>query len=103
MTNITAPEATAMTRTTSLRCEGTKTSSSAVRSGITIRARRACPCSTLTSNREADDGDHGDAEDHGQGVVRELAGLRELEQEAEAARDLAGAVDARVVDDGTVD
>src|SRR3990172_9197653 len=92
-----------MIRTTSFRSEGTRTSTPAAASGMTMRASSACPCSTLTSDREPHDGDHDYAQDHGQGVVRQLTGLLELEQEPEPARHLGGAVHARVVHHGAVE
>src|SRR3972149_2155488 len=98
------PVASAATmRTTSFRSEGTRTSTPAAASGMTMRASSACPCSTLTSDREPYDGDDDYPQDHRQGVVRQLAGLLELEQEPERARDLAGAVHTRVVHHGAVE
>src|SRR5262245_13644958 len=87
----------------SFRSPGTRNSSAAVNIGIAMRARRRCPCSTLSPHRVADDCDDDYTQHHGQSVVRQLAGLLELQHEAHTVGDLAGAVDARVVNDCAVE
>src|SRR6187402_1996170 len=99
MTNIARPEATASWRMRSFLSEGTRTSNTAVSSGIAIRASSRCPSSTLPLHREPDDSQHHHAQDHGQGVVGQLAGLRVLKDPSRDARELPRTVDAGVVDD----
>src|SRR5262245_1400390 len=103
MANSTAPTSAEMVRTVSFLSPGTRKSTAAVIIGITMRASRICPCSTLTPHRVPDYCDDDHAQHHGQRVVRQLAGLLELQHEAHTVGDLAGAVDARVVDDSAVE
>ena len=71
-----------MMRIWSLRSLGTKTMSTAATSGITMRARSACPCSTLTLHCQAGDGQHRYPESHAERVVRQLTGLEVLQHPA---------------------
>src|SRR5688572_33325457 len=103
MTNIARPDATASLRMMSFCSEGTRTRATAVSSGIAMSARRRCPSSTLPLHREADDREHHHAKRHRQGVVGQLAGLRVFEDPSCDARELAGAIDAGVIDDTAVE
>src|SRR5688572_20944379 len=98
MTNIARPDATESLRMMSFCSDGTRTSATAVSSGIAMSARRRCPSSTLPLHREADDCQHHYAERHCQGVIGQLAGLRVLEDPSRDARELAGTIDAGVID-----
>src|SRR3989337_502895 len=82
--------------------DGKSMKAGALSSGTPTRARRTYSM-PLDDHQQEHDGDHDEPGGDGEGIVRQLTGLQKLQLEAREVGQAGRAVNARVVDDVTVE